>query len=167
MADTLEIFNCPLCGNEMKKVYLNEQKMHIDICLDGCGGIFLDNREFEKIDDAHENVDEIIASIEGKVFEKVEASAQKICPVCNVPMVEIGAGKGNVRIDYCNGCGAKFLDNGELQRIRESETTRNEKIDGIMQAMFEDNLKDVTYGLAPRVSSSRRQVFENFITRFI
>ena len=31
MADTLEIFNCPLCGNEMKKVYLNEQKMHVDI----------------------------------------------------------------------------------------------------------------------------------------
>ena len=44
MADTLEMFNCPLCGSEMKKVYLDEQKKHVDICLDGCGGLFLDNR---------------------------------------------------------------------------------------------------------------------------
>lgn len=167
MVDTLDVINCPLCGKEMKKVFLDEQQMNVDICLNGCGGIFLDNREFNKIDDEHENIDEIIIAIKDKDFEPVVKNEQIICPICNVPMVEMGAGKSSVKIDCCNGCGAKFLENGELQKIRENESSKDEVLDDILENIFADSFKDVTYGIAPKTSSPRRQVFENFIRKYI
>ena len=167
MVDTFDVINCPLCGKEMKKVFLDEQQMNVDICLNGCGGIFLDNREFDKIDDEHENIDKIIIAIKDKDFEPVVKNEQIICPICNVPMVEMGAGKSNVKIDCCNGCGAKFLENGELQKIREIESSKDEVLDDILENIFADNFKDVTYGIAPKTSSSRRQAFENFIRKYI
>ena len=89
-----------------------------------------------------------------------------ICPVCNVPMVEMGAGKSSVKIDCCNGCGAKFLENGELQKIRAAEKTNNEE-DILLQDLYECFFEDATHGFAPKKSSPRRQAFENFIRRFI
>ena len=167
MEGSLDIINCPLCRKEMKKVFLDEQKIHVDICLDGCGGIFLDNREINKIDDIHENIEEILSAIKEKTFEIVVSEEQKICPVCNTPMVEIGADKGLVKIDNCNVCGAKFLDNGELQKIREAVVQKNEMLDNMLQNIFEYNFEKATYGLAPDEPSPRRQAFENFIRRFI
>ena len=51
MTDTKNQINCPACGKEMKKIYLPNEKINIDICLDGCGGIFFDNREFDKFNE--------------------------------------------------------------------------------------------------------------------
>ena len=68
MVDSLEVINCPLCGKEMKKIFLNEQQINVDICLNGCGGIFLDNRELNKIDDENEN---IVFPKEVKVIKEV------------------------------------------------------------------------------------------------
>ena len=166
MVDSFEKLNCPLCGKEMEKILLHEQGINVDICLNGCGGIFLDNREFDKIDDEDENIAEIIDAIKERTFEEVSLKSQMICPVCNVPMVEMGAGKSSVKIDCCNGCGAKFLENGELQKIRAAEKTNNEE-DILLQDLYECFFEDATHGFAPKKSSPRRQAFENFIRRFI
>ena len=48
MSDNKQTINCPACGKEMVKVFDKEKGINIDICLNGCGGIFFDNREFEK-----------------------------------------------------------------------------------------------------------------------
>ena len=56
MADTLDKLACPACGEEMKKIYMQEAGVNIDLCLNGCGGIFFDNREFEKFDEPDENI---------------------------------------------------------------------------------------------------------------
>ena len=37
--------------------------------------------------------------------------------LCDIPMVKLGE-QTDVEIDVCNMCGAKFLDNGELQKLR-------------------------------------------------
>ena len=59
MADNLETNICPQCGKEMKKFYIQNHKFHVDICIDGCGGIWFDNRELKKVDDVSKNIDEI------------------------------------------------------------------------------------------------------------
>ena len=64
MADTKEIINCPACGKPMVKIPVPAENINIDICLDGCGGIFFDNREFKKFDEQAENIDEIIKAIQ-------------------------------------------------------------------------------------------------------
>ena len=45
--DTLETIKCPACGKEMEKVFIKSEGINIDICTEGCGGIFFDNREFD------------------------------------------------------------------------------------------------------------------------
>ncbi len=54
--DTLETIKCPACGKEMEKVFIPSEGINIDICTNGCGGIFFDNREFDKFNEGHEDI---------------------------------------------------------------------------------------------------------------
>ena len=119
MTDTKRTVTCPACDKEMTKIYLKNTDINVDICLDGCGGILFDNRELEKVDEQDENADEIFEAVKGRHFESVPHEELRICTICGSPMVKQGSGYGDVEIDVCNTCGAKFLDNGELEKIRE------------------------------------------------
>ena len=168
MADTLENLICPACRKEMKKIFLNGQNINIDICLDGCGGLFFDNRELEKCDDSFENIEEIKEAIKNKTFVKTDASEIRHCPACSTPMVKMGAGRGGVKIDVCNTCGGKYLDHGELNTIRNSSPEDiNNKIADVLATIYKENFDEVTYGLAPLNPSPRRQFVENIIREII
>ena len=160
---------CPACGKTMKKIFVPESGINIDICLDGCGGILFDNRELNKFDEPHENADEILKMLEGREFKKTDETEIRTCPLCHVPMVKMGSGKGGVQIDVCNTCGAKFLDNGELLKIREGSHIDNSKTDELINALYNENLKSVLGDNAdkPVASSPRRKFFENLVTRFL
>lgn len=169
MSDNKQTINCPACGKEMVKVFDKEKGLNIDICLNGCGGIFFDVRELEKFDEAHENADEILNAIKGKEFAKVDESKVRVCPICNVPMVKMGAGIGGVEIDVCNTCGAKFLDNGELEKVREGEKADLSRVEAKMDLIYQEDLenvlgKNVHEAIKP---SLRRQFFENLVTDFL
>lgn len=175
MADTKEIINCPACGKEMEKVFINGANVNIDICTDGCGGILFDNRELEKFDENHENADEILNKVAGKNFAPVDKNKYRICPVCGSIMTKMGAALGEVQIDLCNMCGAKFLDHGELEKIREvsgkqyEESSQNKIIGenlekesereaiGLVGMFVRDHIK----------VSDGRQAVENFVKRYI
>ena len=57
-------------------------------------------------------------------------------PVCGSSMVKMGAAEGTVQIDVCQTCGGKFLDDGELQKIRKYKND-NQKINGIIGDLVE------------------------------
>ena len=63
MADSLNILTCPACGKVMEKVFIPSQEINIDICTNGCGGIFFDNREFDKFDERNEDVSDILNKV--------------------------------------------------------------------------------------------------------
>jgi len=63
MADTLKTITCLVCNNEMEKLYIKGTNFNIDICLNGCGGMFFDNRELEKFNKLEENKDKILQVI--------------------------------------------------------------------------------------------------------
>ena len=42
MKDTEKVLNCPACGIEMKIVWFEDIGFFVDICTDGCGGVWLD-----------------------------------------------------------------------------------------------------------------------------
>ena len=169
MADSKKNLICPACGEEMVKIYDSEKNINLDICLNGCGGILFDNRELNKFDESHENADEILKLIEGREFQKIDESETRKCPVCHIPMVKMGSGTGGVQIDVCNKCGAKFLGNGELLKIREGGTVDTTKTDELMNALYQENLKNVLgeYAAKPLNSSPRRQFFENLANKFL
>ena len=129
MSDTLDEIICPACHKPMKKIYLEGQKFNVDICLDGCGGIYLDNREIKKIDEKQEDITPIIEAIKNKQFEKVDETAKRICPVCGHLMVKNHSSHlANILIDECYNCGGKFFDKGELIKFRSEFETEDERI---------------------------------------
>ena len=71
MADTLQKIKCPACGTEMEKVFIPSEGINLDICTQGCGGIFFDNRELDKFDEKDEDISKILEQIDGKDFIKV------------------------------------------------------------------------------------------------
>lgn len=169
MSDNKLTINCPACGKEMVKVFDENNGINIDICLNGCGGMLFDNREFEKFDEAHENADEILNAIKDKVFEKVDDSKIRICPICKVPMVKMGAGNGGVEIDVCNTCGAKFLDNGELEKVRQGGTPDMARVDSMIELLYQEDLKNIIGDkyVNFQKTSSRRKFFENLVTNYL
>jgi len=110
---------CPACGTDMKTIYIPTIGFYVEVCSDGCGGIFFDNREFKRFDEQHEDASVILNEFIGKKFEKTDASAQRVCPCCNAIMVKnFSSINKEIEIDECYNCGGKFLDNGELEKIR-------------------------------------------------
>ncbi|MBR5555195.1 zf-TFIIB domain-containing protein [bacterium] len=137
MADSLHTLVCPACGKEMKKIFVPDAGVNVDICVDGCGGIYFDNREFKKFDENAENIDEILEALEGKTFQEVDGSLLRHCPVCNAKMVKnFSSARGEVMIDECYACGGKFLDNNELQKIRAEFETEAERAEATMAELY-------------------------------
>ena len=168
MADTQEILACPACGEEMRKVYMPDAGVNIDLCLNGCGGIFFDNREFEKFDEPEENINNLVEIIGNKIFKTVDDSEIRNCPICSTPMVKMGTGIIGVEIDYCNNCATRFLDNGELLKIRQNSNDEiNKKINKLLDYVYDENFDKVTHGLAPKTSSKGRQFVENIIVELL
>jgi len=168
MADSLETLYCPACGKEMEKIYIPEHGINIDICLNGCGGIFFDNRELEKFDEPQEKIDAILNAINGKVFQKVDERNNRICPCCAHQMTKTGAANGTVQLDVCYTCGGKFLDNNELMKIRDHKTSNTDKeIDALLENVYREEMQQMFGDRLESKGSSRRQFFEDFINRFI
>ena len=175
MADTKEIINCPACGKEMEKIYIKGADVNIDICTEGCGGILFDNRELEKFDEKHENADEILNKVAGKEFAEVDKKKYRVCPVCGSVMTKMGAAHGGVQIDLCSICGAKFLDHGELEKIREvsdkeyKESSQNRIIgDNIEQQADREAIGSLGIFIRDHIKiTNGRQNVENFIKRFL
>ena len=100
--DTLEEIKCPACGKIMEKIFIPQEGINIDICTEGCGGIFFDNREFEAFNEIHEDISIIEEKIKNKAFEPVDGNAVRYCPACGGKMVKnTSKVKCNVIIDDC------------------------------------------------------------------
>lgn len=136
MADNKQELICPACGCIMEKVFLKEQNCYVDICLKGCGGIYFDNREFEKTDEIKENADEIFSAYQDRKYTPVNTDKERTCPVCSSVMVKNPTAAGNIEIDTCYSCGGKFLDYVELNKIRESIRQDNSDLNEIVESMI-------------------------------
>jgi len=167
MENKKNAIKCPACQKEMTEIFVSSANMALDVCLDGCGGIYFDNREYKKVDEEHENIDEILEAIKNKIFIKVDDTKERFCPICGAKMVKSHASvKHEVLVDDCYNCGGKFLDNGELQKIRAQYKTESERSEAMMKLaedMFGEDIKKLEdahkYNLSRR--SFLKKVFDN------
>ena len=88
MADTQKTLTCPACGKQMEKVFIPSEGINLDICTEGCGGIYFDNREFKEFDEKNEDISKILEKLEGKTFETVDETLTRHCPNCGGVMVK-------------------------------------------------------------------------------
>lgn len=140
MSDTLKQMKCPACGNEMQKIFIADKSINIDVCLDGCGGIFFDNQEIQEFSNPYEDISEIKDLLKNKNFMPTDESQKRICPACNTPMAKTCA--LGVQIDTCYQCGGIFLDNGEFELVREKFKKRPPKPVRHISTANEINLND-------------------------
>ena len=115
MTDTMETVNCPACGKIMQKV-LVQGGFAIDVCVDGCGGMFFDNKEIQELNDSENDIAEIKKLLSGKAFVPVDETLVRTCPACGTKMTKTRA--LGVQIDTCYNCNGIFLDNGEFELVR-------------------------------------------------
>ncbi|MBR1977420.1 zf-TFIIB domain-containing protein [bacterium] len=135
MADTKNELTCPACGSKMEKVLIKHTGFNIDICLNGCGGIFFDNREFKYFDEKAENIKQIEKLTAGKEFIHASESLIRTCPACKSKMVKnYSSANKTIEIDECYICGGKFLDNQELQKIRAEYETEEDRSNAVIEA---------------------------------
>jgi hypothetical protein len=155
---------CPVCSNNM--VEEDFGGVRVDVCKNGCKGIWFDWNELVKLDEKNEGCGN--ALMEALSYERVndEGRGEISCPKCDIPMhIHRYKSSKEVNVDECYSCGGFFLDSGELRAIRESFMSEEER-NAYAQKLMEEN---------PRYKDSKKDLDKlklrseaiNKYTRFI
>lgn len=171
MTDSKETLICPACGKPMEKIFIERANCNVDICTNGCGGIYFDNREFKKFDEQRESIEEIKKALEGKTFTPVDETYKRICPACGMKMVKNSTSvKGNIIIDECYSCGGKFLDYKELDRIRAEYPTEEARSQAVVDYLKKNmgSEFDEMHAYKDKANNTPKQqgLFNNIINKF-
>jgi len=134
---------CPVCDRALQSV--SAGGITVEVCR-GCGGIWFDNFELEKVDEAHEAAGEELLDIAQVAKPERDAARQLECPRCpGQPMMRhFFSVKRQVQVDVCPHCGGTWLDVGELAKIREqfaSESARRLAAEQAFTDVFDDELE--------------------------
>jgi hypothetical protein len=93
----------------------------VDVCDGGCGGIWFDHFELQKLDEKSESAGAELLDVRRDPGVVVDPAERYRCPRDTddvVLMRHFWSVKREVTIDECPECGGIFLDAGELPRIR-------------------------------------------------
>ena len=118
---------CPACNTAMEEVLVED--ISVDVCKQGCGGLWFDRFELQKVDEPHESAGEILLQIRTEDHTAPDPSQRRVCPKCEgiVMMRHFFSAKKEVEVDECPSCGGYWLDYGELGRIRSQYASEDER----------------------------------------
>jgi len=121
---------CPACFNELTQTQVG--RLTVDVCQGGCGGIWFDAFELERVDEEEEAAGEPLLQIRRADNIVLDPSRKRECPRCAGIKLHrhFFSTKRRVEVDQCPGCGGYWLDSGELAAIRaeRGETSRIEQM---------------------------------------
>ena len=151
--------NCPACSNGLTEMSVDP--IVVDVCAGGCGGIWFDNYELEKVDEEHEAAGEQLLEIDRDETLTIDHTERRGCPKCDdqVMMRHFFSVKRDVEIDQCPGCGGFWLDGGELSKIRllyPTEETRREAAAEYFDDVFGDELASMRAESQEKLDRARR-----------
>ena len=129
--------NCPACNHTLSERTV--ESITVDVCEGGCGGIWFDNFELEKVDNSTESAGEELLGGDRDESVTVDYSARRKCPRCDdqIMMRHFASTNRQVEVDECPSCGGVWLDAGELGQIRAQYATDEDR-DKAFQAYFHD-----------------------------
>jgi len=121
---------CPACFNELKETQVGN--LSVDVCHSGCGGIWFDAFELQRVDEEQEIAGELLLDIQHDQNVVVDHTRKRECPRC--PDVKLQrhffSAKRQVQVDECPNCAGYWLDEGELAKIRaeKSQTAKEAEV---------------------------------------
>lgn len=117
--------NCPRCTNPMSQI--TAAGAIIDACHLGCGGLWFDQNEVKRFDEAVEDASDLL-SVETDPNTTVDLNDRVTCPACadQVMMRHFFTTNHEVEVDECPSCAGFWLDAGELARVRALFDTADE-----------------------------------------
>jgi Zn-finger nucleic acid-binding protein len=120
---------CPACFNELSLLQVG--RLQVDVCQDGCGGIWFDAFELQRVDEEQEAADGPLLQLRRDPAVAVDFSRKRECPRCAGVKLQrhFFSAKRRVEVDECPNCAGCWLDAGELAQIRaeRSETALTEQ----------------------------------------
>ncbi len=116
---------CPVCSKDMVEQDFGSAK--VDVCVDGCKGIWFDWLELTKLDEGNEGAGKALQEALKAPRNNGEGRDQINCPKCAIPM-QIHSYKlaKEINVDECYKCAGFYLDAGELKEIRANAMTDEE-----------------------------------------
>ena len=115
---------CPACENNLSQLVAGG--VMLDVCNGGCGGIWFDSFELQKIEAAQEATEDLDIDVPRDPNRSVDYAKRRSCPKCNdvVLMRHYFSKLRQVVVDECPNCGGFWLDAGESDRVRELMRSR-------------------------------------------
>jgi Zn-finger nucleic acid-binding protein len=112
---------CPACDHKLTGTRVGA--VAVDICQGGCGGIWFDAFELQKVDEQHEAAGEHLVKIKRDPKLHLDASRKRACPRCDGVKLRRHLFNPNstVEVDHCPNCAGYWLDAGELEKIRSEQ----------------------------------------------
>ena len=109
---------CPACYNELTEFQV--ANITVDVCHGGCGGVWFDAFELQKVDEERETAGEPLLHIQRDEQLIVNKPCKRECPRCAGVKLHrhFFSGKRQFEVDQCPSCAGYWLDAGELNLIR-------------------------------------------------
>ncbi len=136
---------CPACFNELTEMQVGS--LAVDVCQGGCGGIWFDAFELQRVDEQKEPGEPLL-HIRRDEQVVVDPRRKRECPRCAGIKLRrhFFSPRRKVEVDECPSCGGYWLDAGELAQIRE-EKSESEKVEKAGQASISEKFIRYLYRL--------------------
>ena len=115
---------CPACHRALSSLTVGD--VTVDVCQDGCAGMWFDHGELISFDDPSDALGQTLVALAGDPRAAVDVTVRRRCPRCpsSVLMRHFFSAKRAVTVDECPTCGGMWLDAGELAQVRAEYTSR-------------------------------------------
>jgi len=109
---------CPACDYDLTELELGGVK--VDACHGGCGGIWFDAFELQRVDEQREVPSQHLLRVQRDPGLQVDTTRKRACPRCAGVKLKrhFFSAKKQVEVDHCPNCAGYWLDAGELEKIR-------------------------------------------------
>lgn len=112
---------CPACDFDLTEMELGGVK--VDACHGGCGGIWFDAFELQRVDEQREVPIQNLLRLQCDPRRTVNLARKRACPRCDAIKLKrhFFSAKRQVEVDHCPNCAGYWLDAGELEKIRDEK----------------------------------------------
>ncbi len=150
---------CPRCQTET--VELTNNNVNVEVCLNGCSGIWFDPYIFKQLDEPHEAEISFLQKLSQGKKGAIDLEKKIDCPRCDSQPLfrRFFSVRKSVEIDECPRCAGVWLDAGELTQIYsmfETEEQRKGEADILLAELIGPNMEKLSKASEEELEKNRR-----------